>query len=79
VRIEASDDAVHVAVTDSGPGIADADLPRVFDRFFTTRGAALGTGLGLALVKAVVVAHGGEVRAESPPGRGAAFHVVLPR
>jgi two-component system sensor histidine kinase ChvG len=79
VTIDATDHAVHVSVRDTGPGIAAADLPRVFDRFFTTRGSAHGTGLGLALVKAVVVAHGGEVRAESSPGRGATFHLSLPR
>ncbi len=79
VVVEAGADAVSVSVRDTGPGIDEADLPRVFDRFFTTRGRALGTGLGLALVKAVVVAHGGEVRAESTPGRGATFRVTLPR
>jgi two-component system sensor histidine kinase ChvG len=79
VLVESAEHAVHFAVRDTGPGIVDADLPRVFDRFFTTRGSARGTGLGLALVKAVVVAHGGEVRAESSPGDGATFHVSLPR
>jgi signal transduction histidine kinase len=79
VRVTREDDAVRLSVHDSGPGIAEADLPRVFDRFFTTREGAHGTGLGLALVKAVVVAHGGEIRALSPPHRGAIFHVQLPR
>ncbi len=79
VVVENGDTRVHVSVRDTGPGIAEADLPRVFDRFFTTRGAAHGTGLGLALVKAVVAAHGGEVRAESAPGSGATFHLTLPR
>jgi two-component system sensor histidine kinase ChvG len=79
VQIEASEHAIHLSVHDTGPGILEADLPRVFDRFFTTRGSARGTGLGLALVKAVVVAHGGEVRADSAPGEGATFHVTLPR
>ena len=51
----------------------------LFDRFFTTRGRAHGTGLGLALVKAVVVAHGGDVRAESSVGRGATFRFAVPR
>jgi signal transduction histidine kinase len=79
VTVDASESAVAVAVRDTGPGIAEADLPRVFDRFFTTRGSARGTGLGLALVKAVVVAHGGEVHAAPAPGKGATFHLTLPR
>ena len=69
---------IRIRVTDDGPGIDPADLPRVFDRFFTTRGGARGTGLGLALVRAIVDAHGGRVRAESPPGAGASFEIELP-
>lgn len=69
-------------VTDRGPGIAENDLPRVFDRFFTTRGTSArgkkGTGLGLALVKAVAEAHGGEASVSSKPGQGAMFRVTLP-
>ncbi len=79
VRVTPGDDGVLVAIHDTGPGITESDLPRVFDRFFTTRGRALGTGLGLALVKAVVIAHGGEIRAESAPGDGATFRLSLPR
>lgn len=80
-----SPDAVVIEVKDSGPGIREEDLPRVFDRFFTTRPLATdatkpkGSGLGLALVKAIVEAHGGEVSASSPPGEGATFRVTLPR
>ncbi len=78
VEVSVADDRVSLSVRDSGPGIADADLPRVFERFFTTRGRAHGTGLGLALVKAVAEAHGGEVRASSAPGLGATFRIALP-
>jgi two-component system sensor histidine kinase ChvG len=69
---------VRVRITDSGPGIEGDDLPRVFDRFYTTRRQRGGTGLGLALTRAIVEAHGGSVRAESTPGGGACFEVVLP-
>jgi two-component system sensor histidine kinase ChvG len=68
----------ELQIDDSGPGIRPEDLPRVFDRFFTTRPERRGTGLGLAMVRAVVEAHGGAVRAESPPGQGARFVVSLP-
>lgn len=56
-------------VEDDGPGISEANLPRVFDRFFTTDRAGGGTGLGLALVRAIAEGHGGRVTVDSRPGR----------
>lgn len=76
VRGDPSAREVRVTIQDSGPGIAPSELPRVFDRFFTTRGARRGTGLGLALVQAVARAHGGRVEAASEVG--ATFIVHLP-
>lgn len=69
-----------VRVTDAGPGIAPADLPHVFDRFFRadTARSTPGTGLGLSIVRQVVEQHGGSVRAERAPGGGARFFLVLP-
>ena len=67
-----------VDVIDDGPGISPANLPKVFDRFFTTDRAKGGTGLGLALVRAVMEAHGGRVEVESALGR-TRLRVVLPR
>lgn len=64
-------------VVDAGPGISPSNLPHVFDRFFTTGRGRTGTGLGLALVKAVVDAHGGVVGVQSRPGR-TRFRVDLP-
>ncbi|HVO29785.1 MAG TPA: HAMP domain-containing sensor histidine kinase [bacterium] len=80
VRIATSVDArdAIVRVIDNGPGIAPEDLPRVFDRFFSTRHGRGGTGLGLALVRAVVEGHGGTIRAIATPGGGATFEIRLP-
>jgi two-component system, OmpR family, sensor kinase len=68
-------------VSDSGPGISDADRTRIFERF--ARGSAGGqrsdgAGLGLAIVRAIAHAHGGDVLLDSMPGRGATFTVVIP-
>lgn len=76
VRVRRDGDDAVLEVSDSGPGIPAADLPRVFDRFFSARKQGRGTGLGLALVKAIAEAHGGSVSARS---EGATFTVRLPR
>jgi signal transduction histidine kinase len=78
IEVGRAGDEAEVVVSDDGPGIAPEDMPRVFDRFFTTRGDRRGTGLGLSLARAVVEAHGGTIRAESPPQGGARFVVRLP-
>jgi signal transduction histidine kinase len=74
---------VVVGVSDEGPGIAAADLPRVFDRFYRADSdltkRAKGAGLGLYLAKAVVEAHGGRLWAESTLGKGTTFSFSLPR
>lgn len=76
VRIVGGDAIVRV--DDSGPGIAPEDVPRVFDRFFTRRADGKGTGLGLALVRAIAEAHGGRVTVRSRIGEGASFEVSVP-
>ncbi|MHB9007532.1 MAG: sensor histidine kinase, partial [Limisphaerales bacterium] len=76
------DRVVEIWVRDDGPGIPAGALERVFERFYRVDRARSrdqgGTGLGLAIVKHIVQAHGGDVRAESDPGRGAAFFFTLP-
>ncbi|MBV9328149.1 MAG: sensor histidine kinase [Chloroflexi bacterium] len=72
----------ELAVSDSGPGIPLDVLPRVFERYFRVEGRASGgpggMGLGLAIARAIVLAHGGELTAESPRGSGARFVLRLP-
>ncbi|GAB4272002.1 MAG: PAS domain-containing sensor histidine kinase [Deferrisomatales bacterium] len=68
----------RLEVADDGPGISEADLPRVFDPFFTTKPQGTGTGLGLATAQRIVHLHGGTVEVETAPGRGSTFRLFLP-
>ena len=74
--------AAAIVVRDSGVGIAAADLPHIFDRFYQADSANTrryeGTGIGLALVKELVELHGGEIGVTSTPGQGTTFTVRLP-
>jgi two-component system phosphate regulon sensor histidine kinase PhoR len=76
------ENAVEFWVRDYGPGIASEHLNRIFERFYRVDKARSresgGTGLGLAIVRHIVQAHGGDVRAESELGSGAAFYFTLP-
>ncbi|HKQ73212.1 MAG TPA: PAS domain S-box protein [Blastocatellia bacterium] len=83
VKLESVDAHVELRVSDTGRGISPEFLPHVFDRFRqayrTDAGARAGLGLGLTIVRYIVEAHGGTVRAESPGiGQGATFTVLLP-
>lgn len=73
---------VRVSVSDTGPGIAPEDVPHLFERFYQgrmqARNAVAGSGLGLALVKKVVEAHGGQIQVESELGKGTTFRFSLP-
>jgi two-component system sensor histidine kinase SenX3 len=79
VELRRSDAAVLAVVSDRGAGISPANQDRIFDRFFTTRGDQGGTGLGLAMVAAVVKSHGAEIAVSSEPGKGSRFEVRFPR
>jgi len=76
VHLADAGDRATIRVVDDGPGIAEADLPRVFDRFFTTD-RRRGTGLGLALARLCARVHGGDVSVQSRPGQ-TVFTVELP-
>ncbi len=81
VRVEAtarSDDVVF-SVRDSGRGIRQEDLPRIFDRFWQAeKSQRAGAGLGLSIAKGIVEAHGGKIWVESDPGSGTTFHFSVP-
>ena len=71
---------MRLVVEDDGPGIPDGELPRVFDRYFRgSRARANGSGIGLAVVAALVQAHGGTVEAADAPEGGAIISVSLPK
>jgi CheY-like chemotaxis protein len=67
-----------LAVSDNGIGIPEANLPRIFDPYFTTKPQGKGTGLGLAVVYGIVREHRGEIRVRSTPGKGTKMEVFLP-
>jgi len=72
---------LQIRVADRGPGIATFEQAHVFDKFFrasSSAGRVTGTGMGLAIVKGFVEAHGGTVSVESAPGQGSTFTVILP-
>jgi two-component system phosphate regulon sensor histidine kinase PhoR len=80
VSARAADDAVRVEVEDNGVGISAEKLPRIFERFYKVDRARgdRGTGLGLAVVKHTIEAHGGTISARSEEGRGSTFTFTLP-
>lgn len=74
--------AFHLTINDTGSGIPQEDIPYIFDRFYRAEKdrnrTSGGTGLGLAIAKDFVEAHGGKIWAESTPGKGSTFHILLP-
>jgi len=82
VEVRSDGHSVRIAVSDNGPGIARHDLKRVFDRFYRARDPLdriiEGSGLGLAMVKHIVLAHGGRIDVESELGKGTTFTITLP-
>lgn len=80
IRVEERGEEAILSVSDDGEGIAEEDLPRVFERFFRADRARSngGTGLGLAIVRTIVTAHGGQVEVQSRLHHGTTFEVRLP-
>jgi signal transduction histidine kinase len=74
---------VRLLLSDTGEGIAPADLPFIFDRFWRadqarTQSSSAGSGLGLAIARQLIQAHGGTIQVESAPGQGTEFIIELP-
>ncbi len=69
---------VLLEVSDTGHGIAAANLPKIFDPFFTTKGPGKGTGLGLSIVYGIVQRHRGRIQVSSIPGKGTTFEILFP-
>lgn len=80
IAVRSDGDAAVLEVSDSGPGIAADDLPRVFDRLWRRRDAqrVMGSGIGLAVAREIVVAHGATIEAASTLGVGTTFTIRLP-
>jgi two-component system phosphate regulon sensor histidine kinase PhoR len=82
VSARAQGPTVLISVTDNGPGIAALDQKRIFEKFYRAKDPLdrniEGSGLGLAMVKHIVKAHGGKVSVASQRGHGAAFTIALP-
>jgi two-component system, OmpR family, sensor kinase len=81
VRVRQFDGQVEVAVSDSGIGISEEDLPHVFERFYRTDKARArgGAGLGLAIARQIAEAHGGTIEAQSAEGEGSTFVLRIPK
>jgi K+-sensing histidine kinase KdpD len=84
VRVGLEGDAPALWIDDAGPGIPPAEREHVFDRFYRAdpsreAGSRTGAGLGLAIARGIVLAHGGDISVQSQPGEGACFTIRLPR
>ncbi|MEO8167337.1 MAG: ATP-binding protein [bacterium] len=78
IRISQTKKGIKLSVADTGAGIPKDDLPRIFTKFYQARNAKKGTGIGLALVKALVEGHKGRVYVESELDKGTTFSIELP-
>lgn len=83
LTIECENDSIRISVTDTGPGIAEADQHDIFEKFTQIDSSDTrqkgGTGLGLSIASAIIEQHGGTIGLSSKPGHGSTFYVMLPR
>jgi len=78
VRTQVVDHHVQLVVQDTGPGMSNEVLDKIFVPFFTTKDIGQGTGLGLPVVHGIVQAHGGTIHVESAVGKGTRFEIQMP-
>jgi signal transduction histidine kinase len=80
-RVEEEDGSVALSVSDTGVGISEEQLPLIFERFYRAdpSRSAGGAGLGLSIARQIAESHGGQIRAESTPGTGSTFTLLLPK
>jgi two-component system NtrC family sensor kinase len=78
ITTQKTDSIIRISIADDGPGIAEENLSRIFNPFFTTKEVGKGTGLGLSICHGIVTEHGGNIYAKSEPGKGATFIIELP-
>jgi len=78
VKSEVVGESIRITITDDGPGIAQEEIGRIFDPFYTTKDVGKGTGLGLSICFGIIEGHGGVIHATSAPGEGATFTLELP-
>ena len=76
--LETAQNYAVIRVEDTGSGIAEEDLPRIFDRLFTNKAKENSNGMGLFIVKSIITEHGGTIDVSSTPGKGTAFTIKLP-
>ena len=78
ISVASDDHAAVVTFRDNGIGIAQENLNKIYDPFFTTKQIGQGTGLGLAVSFGIIQDHGGHIQVESQPGQGTVFYLSLP-
>ncbi len=79
VDVSEEEDGFRITFSDTGVGIAEEDLPRIFEPFYTTKHERKGTGLGLTVAYGIVERHGGSIQVQSRPHEGTTFTITLPR
>ncbi len=78
ISTQASDGRITLTVADNGIGIAEANLARIFDPFYTTKPVGQGTGLGLSICYGIIKKLGGDIQVQSAKGRGTTFNIIFP-
>jgi two-component system NtrC family sensor kinase len=78
ISTQTSDGQIILTIADNGIGIAEANLARIFDPFYTTKPVGQGTGLGLSICYGIIKKLGGDIQVQSAKGRGTTFTITLP-